>query len=120
MHITYIFRSLGLMLATFSLAMLPPAFVALIYNEQTIHVFTFAAALIFATGFLMWFPLRKNKEEPHAKDELRKAFAAADLKAEVEVYKGALHGWCPPDSPVYGEAHAEHACPDRPCTRRHR
>ena len=60
-------------------------------------------------SFLIAIADNDDEKEPHAKDELRKAFAAADLKAEVEVYKGALHGWCPPDSPVYDEAHAEHA-----------
>ena len=40
---------------------------------------------------------------------LRKAFADAGLAAEIEVYEGALHGWCPPDSRVYNEAQAERA-----------
>ena len=31
------------------------------------------------------------------------------LDAEIEVYKGAQHGWCPPDSAVYSEEHAERA-----------
>ena len=60
-------------------------------------------------SFLIAIADNDDEKEPHAKDELRKAFDAANLKAEVEVYKGALHGWCPPDSPVYDEAHAEHA-----------
>lgn len=50
-----------------------------------------------------------DEKQPEAKDELRKAFAAADLPAEIEVYKGAMHGWCPPDSAVYDEAQAEKA-----------
>ena len=33
----------------------------------------------------------------------------AGLPAEIEVYAGALHGWCPPDSRVYNEAQAERA-----------
>ena len=40
---------------------------------------------------------------------LREAFAEAGLPAEIEVYEGALHGWCPPDSSVYNEAQAERA-----------
>ena len=31
------------------------------------------------------------------------AFSAAGLQAEVEVYAGALHGWCVPDMPPRGE-----------------
>jgi carboxymethylenebutenolidase len=40
---------------------------------------------------------------------LRDTFDQAQLKAEIEVYAGAMHGWCPPDSPVYHEAMAEKA-----------
>ncbi len=50
-----------------------------------------------------------DKREPHAKDLLREAFANAKLPAEIEVYAGAQHGWCPPDSTVYNEAQAEKA-----------
>ena len=50
-----------------------------------------------------------DKKEPEAKTVLREAFAAARLPAEIEVYAGTLHGWCPPDSAVYHEAQAERA-----------
>ena len=43
------------------------------------------------------------------KNALREAYAAAGLKAEIEVYEGTLHGWCPPDSSVYNEVAAEKA-----------
>jgi carboxymethylenebutenolidase len=33
----------------------------------------------------------------------------AHLPAEIEVYAGAAHGWCPPDSTVYNEPQAEKA-----------
>ena len=48
-----------------------------------------------------------DKNQPEAKDVLRDAFARAGLPAEIEVYAGAMHGWCPPDSTVYHEAQAE-------------
>ena len=50
-----------------------------------------------------------DQKEPEAKNMLRAAFDAAKLKAEIEVYKGAQHGWCPPDSRAYNEAMAEKA-----------
>ena len=50
-----------------------------------------------------------DESEPEAKNVLRDAFAKSDLPAEIEVYDGALHGWCPPDSQVYNEAQAERA-----------
>ena len=50
-----------------------------------------------------------DMEDPEAKNVLRETFASAGLPAEIEVYEGALHGWCPPDSAVYHEAQAERA-----------
>jgi len=46
---------------------------------------------------------------PDNKNVLRDAYAAAGIKAEIEVYTGTMHGWCPPDSDVYNEARAERA-----------
>ena len=50
-----------------------------------------------------------DQADPEAKNVLREAFDAAGLPAEIEVYEGALHGWCPPDTQVYHEAQAERA-----------
>jgi carboxymethylenebutenolidase len=50
-----------------------------------------------------------DKAQPAAKTELREAFDKAKLKAEIEVYAGTLHGWCPPDATVYNQTQAEHA-----------
>ena len=46
---------------------------------------------------------------PTDKDTLKETFAKANLAAEIEVYTGAAHGWCPPDSSVYNEPQAEKA-----------
>jgi len=37
-----------------------------------------------------------DKREPDVKDKLKEAFAAAKVRAEIEVYPNALHGWCVP------------------------
>jgi carboxymethylenebutenolidase len=50
-----------------------------------------------------------DERDPDAKVTLRVAYDAAGLDAEIEVYEGAMHGWCPPDSRVYHHAQAEHA-----------
>lgn len=57
------------------------------------------------------FAIAENDDEaePQVKDVLRETFARNDLEAEIEVYEGTLHGWCPPDSRVYDEAAAEKA-----------
>jgi carboxymethylenebutenolidase len=50
-----------------------------------------------------------DQRQPEAKTVLRDAFAKANLPAEIEVYAGAQHGWCPPDSAVYNHDLAEKA-----------
>ena len=50
-----------------------------------------------------------DKQQPDAKTVLRDTFGKANLPAEVEVYAGTMHGWCPPDSRVYNHDQAEKA-----------
>ena len=50
-----------------------------------------------------------DEADPEAKNTLRAAYDAAGIPAEIEVYEGTLHGWCPTDSQVYHEAQAERA-----------
>jgi carboxymethylenebutenolidase len=59
--------------------------------------------------FLIAIAENDDEQEPETKDVLRETFAKNGLPAEIEVYEGALHGWCPPDSRVYNEAQAERA-----------
>ena len=59
--------------------------------------------------FLLAIAENDDKRQPEAKSVLRDAFARANVPAEVEVYAGAMHGWCPPDSHVYNDAQAEKA-----------
>jgi len=46
---------------------------------------------------------------PNDKVALKETFAKANLPAEIEVYTGAAHGWCPPDTTVYNQEQAEKA-----------
>ena len=50
-----------------------------------------------------------DMRSPDEKNVLKETFAKAKLPAEIEVYTGAAHGWCPPDSGVYNEPQAEKA-----------
>jgi carboxymethylenebutenolidase len=59
--------------------------------------------------FLIAIAENDDKQQPEAKNVLRESFAKAGLPAEIEVYKGTLHGWCPPDSKVYNAEQAERA-----------
>ncbi len=64
-----------------------------------------------------YFAIAANDDtkQPSAKTVLEYAFHAVDRPAKIEVYEGALHGWCMKDMPVmdgktiYNEALAERA-----------
>ena len=59
--------------------------------------------------FLVAVAANDDMRSPDEKNVLKDTFAKANLQAEVEVYTGAAHGWCPPDSGVYNEPQAEKA-----------
>jgi len=59
--------------------------------------------------FLIAIAANDDARSPKDKDVLKETFAKAALPAEIEVYAGAAHGWCPPDSQVYNEPQAEKA-----------
>ncbi len=59
--------------------------------------------------FLIQIAENDDARAPNDKTVLKDAFATAKLPAEIEVYTGAAHGWCPPDSQVYNEPQAEKA-----------
>jgi len=60
-------------------------------------------------GLLVAIAENDDRRDPEAKVKLREAFDAAGVNAEIEVYEGTLHGWCPPDSAAYNEQQAERA-----------
>jgi carboxymethylenebutenolidase len=59
--------------------------------------------------FLIAIADNDDKRSPNDKTVLKETFAQANLHAEIEVYTGAAHGWCPPDTQVYNEQQAEKA-----------
>lgn len=59
--------------------------------------------------FLVAIAESDDKNAPNDKTTMKDAFAAAGITAEIEVYAGTAHGWCPPDSQVYSEPNAEKA-----------
>jgi carboxymethylenebutenolidase len=59
--------------------------------------------------FLIAVAANDDMRAPDEKNVLKDTFAKANLPAEIEVYTGAAHGWCPPDSGVYNEPQAEKA-----------
>ena len=59
--------------------------------------------------FLIDIAENDDMRAPNEKNVLKETFAKAKLPAEIEVYAGAAHGWCPPDSGVYNMPQAEKA-----------
>jgi len=59
--------------------------------------------------FLIGIAENDDMARPNEKNVLKETFASAKLPAEIEVYAGAAHGWCPPDSGVYNQPQAEKA-----------
>jgi carboxymethylenebutenolidase len=59
--------------------------------------------------FLIAIAANDDAKQPDAKGTLKAAFAQASLPANVEVFEGTMHGWCPPDSQVYNRDAAEKA-----------
>lgn len=68
--------------------------------------------------FLIAIAENDDARAPADKDKLRAAFdahehhnasRASKRATEIEVYKGAMHGWCPPDSEVYNQVQADRA-----------
>jgi len=56
--------------------------------------------------FLIAIAANDDMQRPTEKTVLKDTLGAA---AEIEVYDGAQHGWCPPDSGVYNQPLAEKA-----------
>jgi carboxymethylenebutenolidase len=59
--------------------------------------------------FLVCIAANDDARAPEDKTKLKDTFEKAGRPAEIEVYEGAAHGWCPPDSSVYNEPQAEKA-----------
>jgi carboxymethylenebutenolidase len=59
--------------------------------------------------FLIDIAENDDMRSPNEKNVLKDTFAKAGRPAEIEVFAGAAHGWCPPDSQVYNEPQAEKA-----------
>jgi len=59
--------------------------------------------------FLVAIAENDDARTPEDKSILKETFAKANRPAEIEVYEGAAHGWCPPDTHAYNETQAERA-----------
>ena len=68
MQLLAIQRILGLLLALFSLTMLPPAALAWWFQDGALRSFLAAFLFILAIGLLLWLPVRKFKRDVRLRD----------------------------------------------------
>ena len=68
MHFLSIQRLLGLMLMLFSITLLPPAAVSLLYSDGQMHVFLDGMVAALVLGCLMWLPARHFRHELRVRD----------------------------------------------------
>ena len=68
MHYRAIIRILGLLIALFSVTMIPPAVVSLIYQDGSGLPFTLAFFLCVLGGIALWYPNRLEKHDLRARE----------------------------------------------------
>lgn len=68
MHLFAIQRILGLLLALFSLTMLPPAALSWWMDDGALRSFLIAFFLVLAVGLALWIPVRKIRREMRVRD----------------------------------------------------
>ena len=68
MHPAGTFRVLGVLLMLFSVTMLVPAGVSLLYRDGTATAFLLAFAITLGTGLACWLPVRKQRAELRIRD----------------------------------------------------
>lgn len=68
MNLTVVQRVTGLLLMIFSISMLPPSIVSLIYVDGAFAPFMAAFALTLITGVLVWAPVRNNRADLRLRD----------------------------------------------------
>ena len=68
MQIKSVIRILGLLLMLFSLAIIPPILVSIIYQDGETWSFFYALILIFVSGLLLWLPAMQAKTDLKLRD----------------------------------------------------
>lgn len=68
MHSKIILKVLGILLMVFSLTLIPPFIIALIYQDGGMSDFGLSAIGLFIAGFLLWFPSRKSHHDLKIRD----------------------------------------------------
>ena len=68
MHVSITLRVLGILLMLFSLTLLVPLLTAFYLHDETVTGFLSALAITLLSGFVLWFPARKTRQELRTRD----------------------------------------------------
>ncbi|MEO0443067.1 MAG: potassium transporter TrkG, partial [Pseudomonadota bacterium] len=68
MHFAIICRVLGLLLMLFSITLLPPALVSIIYDDRALQAFALSFLIIFGAGLAIWLPVYKRHQDLRTRD----------------------------------------------------
>jgi trk system potassium uptake protein TrkH len=61
-------RILGLLLMMFSISMVPPVIVALVFREQSWQPFVESFGITLFFGLLLWYPVRDSRKDLRLRD----------------------------------------------------
>ncbi|GAB1269474.1 TrkH family potassium uptake protein [Aurantivibrio infirmus] len=68
MHPIIIARVLGILLMIYSMALVPPVIVSMIYHDNTHLAFLITFAITLSTGVVMWFAVHNKKQDLRTRD----------------------------------------------------
>jgi trk system potassium uptake protein TrkH len=68
MHTALIQRLIGLLLMLFSITLLPPIIIDILYEEDAGQAFFYSYLLLLVVGFILFFPVRKSRGDLRLRD----------------------------------------------------
>ncbi len=68
MHFAIVFRVLGLLLMLFSITLIPPILISIIYQDTATLAFALSFVLIFIIGAVVWAPVYKSRQDLRTRD----------------------------------------------------
>ena len=68
MHLAIIQRIMGQFLMLFSITLLPPVVIDLLYQEHAAHAFFYSYLFLLSIGFLLFFPVRNHRNDLRLRD----------------------------------------------------
>ncbi|MGO2414219.1 MAG: potassium transporter TrkG, partial [Cobetia crustatorum] len=68
MSLRVIYRILGILLMLFSVTLVPPMVISVVFEDSTLSAFAIAMGITLLTGFLLYYPNRRARKELRNRD----------------------------------------------------